>query len=335
MTLPLKNVLLGLASAALLANPASAQTQSSTPVIGYYKFQAPSGTSTWTCAFVTKKEFQGAMTGFVVNAGKGTISVAGTPLTASAYTSHYIEILSGPNTGLILDVETTPANTTSQITVAWDPVGNTTALTGNETFCVRKHAKLSTVFASGGGLAPIDDSVEIVDPNGNTILAIWDGSAWVDGVDFVTPRDPILYPAQGFKINSLSGSTVTFGGAEVSYVKTGPTIIPVYAGMVNLVGIMDPVVPLNPSAPDYATSSAPLSSLGLNTLAPIDDIVTLFTAEGTLTESLVVWDGTQIVDGVDYVTPKGSVTVTNGSAIQISPLSTGVYVQPASIPSGL
>jgi hypothetical protein len=308
----------------LLAQIAGAQTSSSTPVIGYYKFDVPSGTTAWNCAFVTKKDFQGAATSITAGTPNSTIAVTGTPFTAGAFNLHYVEILSGARTGLILDVV---SNTTSQIVVE----GNSTALglTGTETFCVRKHATLSTVFANGGGLAPVDDTVEVFSDTGSSILAAYDGAQWVDAVDFVTPRNPIIYPGQGFKISSLAGSTVTFGGNEVSYVKTGPTKIPVFSGVINLVGVINPLVSTTPPAPgDVAT----LSQLGFESLAPVDDLVTVFSTNGVFSENIFVHDGSQVVDGVDFVTPKGTVPVRNGQAFQISPLSDGLYTQPQLVP---
>lgn len=312
-----------LLASGLLASIAGAQTSSSTPVIGYYKFDVPAGTTAWNCAFVTKKDFQGAAISMTAGANS-TINVSGTPFTASAFNLHYVEILSGTRAGLILDVV---SNTTSAIVVE----GNTTSLglTGTETFCVRKHAQLSTVFPGGGGLAPVDDTVEVFNDAGGSTLAAYDGVQWVDAVDFVTPRNPIIYPGQGFKISSLTGGTVTFGGNEVSYVKTGPTKIAVYSGIVNLVGVINPLVSTTPPAPaDQAT----LSQLGFETLAPVDDIVTVFSTNGLLTENIYVHDGIQVVDGVDFVTPKGTIPVRNGQAFMISPLSDGIYTQPQLVP---
>jgi hypothetical protein len=313
-----------LLASGLLAQIAGAQTSSSTPVIGYYKFAVPAGTTAWNCAFVTAKAFQGAAASMTAGTPNSTITVTGTPFTAAAFNLHYIEILSGTKAGTILDVV---SNTTSQIVVK----GNTTALglTGTETFCVRKHAQLSTVFASGGGLAPVDDTVEIFDDSGDSTLAAYDGVQWVDAVDFVTPRNPIIYPGQGFKISSLAGATVTFGGNEVSYVKTGPTKVPVYSGVINLVGVINPLVSTTPALPaDQAT----LSQLGFESLAPVDDLITVFSTEGILSEKIYVHDGIQVVDGVDFVTPKGTVPVRNGQAFQISPLSDGTYTQPQLVP---
>ena len=56
-----RTLLVTLASLAL-ALPAVAQS-SSTPVIGFYKFNVPTGNSIWTSGFITKTEFQGASEG--------------------------------------------------------------------------------------------------------------------------------------------------------------------------------------------------------------------------------------------------------------------------------
>ena len=79
-----------IAAVALASLPAAqAQTAltSSTPVIGFYKFDVPSGTSTWSCALVTKKDFQGAASS-IVGGATSTINVAGTPFSAGSFNSH-------------------------------------------------------------------------------------------------------------------------------------------------------------------------------------------------------------------------------------------------------
>ncbi|MES2466928.1 MAG: hypothetical protein V4675_06480 [Verrucomicrobiota bacterium] len=320
-----------IAAVALASLPAAqAQTalSSSTPVIGFYKFDVPSGTSTWSCALVTKKDFQGAASS-IVGGATSTINVAGTPFSAGSFSSHYVEILSGPHAGMILDVATSPANTASAVSVVGNlgPAGLN--LVGNETFCIRQHAMISTVLPSGGGLAPIDDNVEVYDSNGGSKILTWDGAKWVDGVDFVTPSDAIVYPLQGFKISSVSGATVTFGGGQVSYVKNGATKVPVYSGVVNLIGVMNPLVDVASVDPVF---SAPLSGLGLNSLSPVDDLVTRISFDGVAKEDFFAWDGVAVVDGIDFVTPKGNERIKNSQAFRISPLVDGVYTQPQLVP---
>lgn len=322
-----RTLLVTLASLAL-ALPAAAQS-SSTPVIGFYKVTIPAGTSAWTCSFVTKKDFQGAASSIVGGPTTSLVNVSGSPFTPAAFNLHYIEILSGPHAGMVFDIETTPANTASAITVKGNLGAGGLALTGTETFCIRKHATISSILSAGGGLTPIDDSVEVFSSTGSSTILTWDGTQWVDGVDFVTPKDVIVYPLQGFKVNSLSGATVTFGGGAVSYVKQGPTKAPVYSGVVNLVGVLSPLADTVSVDPMFST---PLSSLGLGSLFPVDDLVTRFSTNGLMTETFYAHDGTLVVDGIDFVTPKGADRISNSQAFQISPLSDGVYTQPQLTP---
>jgi len=312
-----------LLASTMLAQVASAQTSSSTPVIGYYKFDVPAGTSAWTCGCVTKKDFQGAATSMVAGTNS-IINQTGASWTVNQFDAHYIEILSGANAGLVLDIV---SNTASTVTVEGDVTS--LGLGGTETYCIRKHATLSTVFANGAGLAPVDDTVEVFDDAGGSVLAVYDGAQWVDGVDFVTPVDPIIYPGQGFKVLSLGGATVTFGGNEVSYVKTGPTKVNVYSGVVNLVGVLNPLVSTTPALPvDQAT----MGQLGFSSLAPVDDLITVFSTDGNLLETIYAHDGANVVDGVDLVTNKDTDVVRNGPSFMISPFVDGVYTQPQLIP---
>src|SRR6186997_1294032 len=85
-------------AATLLSQGANAQATSATPVVGYYKFDVPAGTSTWVCGFVTKKDFQGAATSTAPGApvgGEPTTVITQTGASFPAFGLHYVEILSG------------------------------------------------------------------------------------------------------------------------------------------------------------------------------------------------------------------------------------------------
>ena len=314
-----------------IVSPIMAQTGAS-PIIGFYKFTVPSGTSAWTCGLVTKKDFQGAMSATATAGTKSTITASSATWAVGAFPLHYVEILSGPQTGLILDIDPTVANTATQLTV----IGKTTGaasfgLTGTETFCIRRHNTLGTVFQNGAGLQDFSDLVTLINDQGKEIVYGLSGGAWVDGGDFFTPKsDTILYPGQGFLISTGASTLLTFGGGSVAYVRNGPLKIPVYAGKRNLIGIVSPLV----ATPPDATSTVPGSSLGLvSFLNGFSDIINTFSNDGLLRDSAVFGsDFVNLVDGQTFSVNKNNTPFANGSAFASTPPTDTIYTQPSLVP---
>ncbi len=267
---------------AVMSLPSAVSAQSTTPVIGYYKFDVPSGTSAWACGFVAKVDYQSAMTArALVSAGnpganppvspRSSITVAGTPWAGVSFGNHYAEIISGPQAGLVLDIV---ASTANQLTVLGDLTSAPLQLTGNETFAIRKHATVATVFPDGAGLTPGSDTVTLSTQFG-TKTFVYNGSNWEDA-DLNDVSDEIIYPGQGFLIfNGGPADVVTFGGNEIAYVKNTPTKIPLFPGIANLVGLPSPLVATKPSDPIYSTS-------GTNALGDLGFVSSLLAGSDTL-----------------------------------------------------
>jgi len=305
----------------LLAQISGAQTSSSTPVIGYYKFDVPAGTSGWVCGFVTKKDFQGQATSVAPGAaigGEPTTIITRTGATFGTYNLHYVEILSaGATQGAIMDVV---SNTATTIRVKG-------VVTGTPTYCVRRHATLGTVFASPGTFEPFTDSVTLYYDDGipKTFFLAGPGSWLAD--DFSTPaNDAIIYPSQGFLINSQGTNVITFGGNEVSYVKTGPTQVPLFKGFLNFVGMINPLVATQPADPLYSLVSSPtqagantnMVAAGFANLEDFTDSLTTFTQGGNYNplQTYFTSSGGLLLD--DFSTPANNAVLRNGHAIGIS-----------------
>lgn len=320
----------------ILPAHSQAPLTSSTPVIGFYKFDVPAGTSAWTCGFVTKKQYQGLISSTVAGATKSTISIATAAWTPASFDLHYVEILSGPQQGLIIDIDPATPNTGNQLTV----IGKTTGagglgLTGTESFCIRRHATLGTILKDGAGLQPFSDLVTLIDDEGKGAPYGFDGSGWVDGIGFITPaNDKIVYPGQGYLITAGSPVQLTIGGDAVAYVHTGPLKIPVYGGKRNLVGVVNPLVSTNPADPHYAASSVVGSALGMvEFLDPFSGIISTYSTDGVLRTSAVFGtDGAYLLDGVDFFTDRSNAAFRNGSAFALTPPSDKLYTQPAMVP---
>jgi hypothetical protein len=299
-----------LLASALLGQVANAQITSTTPVIGYYKFDVPVGNTAWVCGFVTKKDFQGAATS--MTAGANSV-INQTGATFGAFPLHYVEILSGPKAGLILDIV---SNTATTITVE----GNTTTLglTGTETYCVRRHATLGTVFQGGAGLTTGADNVSIFDSLGGSITYAYNGLNWEDALTGDPGDDAIIYPGQGFVITNGTAATetVTFGGNDVSYVKTGPTMVPVYTVSTNLIGLVNPLV---------GTAPTDVSTLGamnlVASLTPGGDQVGTLSLDGLLALTGVYTNNGINMEDALTGDDASNVAVRNGAAFSVTPSS--------------
>ena len=311
-----------------LACAAAAQTPliSSTPVIGFYKFDVPVGTSIWTCGLVTKKAFQGQATSITPGVNS-TIFRNGA--TWGAFDLHYLEILSGPQAGLVLDII---SNTADTVLVK----GNTTpfGLTGTESFCIRAHATLGKVFKDGAGLTAGSDTVTIIRESGGVTYS-FNGTNWEDP-DFGDASNIIIYPGQAFLIShgGAAPATIIFGGDDVAYVKGGPTKVPLYPGVPNLVGLINPLVSTNPADSFFATSATVLGDYGFEeSLVAGNDNVEIRLNNGSLT-SLGVYqsNGTNLEDG--SFEDATNVSIRNGSGLIIGVSVDGTWTAPALLSAG-
>ena len=327
----------------LLAQAASAQASSSTPVIGYYKFDVPSGKSIWSCNFVTRKEFQSAATSVAPTGANTVITQTGagwstnqfqtsaTPLTTS---SHYVEILSGPTAGSVADIV---SNTSSTVTIE----GNWGA--ASFTYAIHKHATVLSIFKTAG-LGPFEDEVLIFDDQGVAHKYLYDDTvgaeSMVDATTFSNKDNDVVYPGQAFVLTIGTVKTLTFGGAAVSYVHTGPLKIPLYGGgKPNLVGLMDPIVASAPLTATATNERHNVGAIGLQGagLAAFQDEIGIFGISGgafTKTATLY-YDDTPpgfIVDSITFA-DAGATPIPNGTGFLVTPLGAStVYTQPQLVP---
>lgn len=320
MTSPLKTCLAGLLAISSISF-AQAQTNSSTPVIGYYKQTFPdAGLYPFVPGFVNRSLFQGQAT---------TASVVGTTLTIDqtsagwapgqfTLTPHYLEIISDGNAnhaGLILDIA---SNGAAQLT-AVVPSGFVVGV--NTQYVIRKHLTLGSVLGAGSGVNEVDgDGAILIDPSGNPVNATYTGAGvWVSTENPSTIlTDTVLYPGEGLIFFPAGGPrTLTIGGGDASYVKSGPTQFSLPAGVVALVGLINPLVPADSSDPIYTTSGRnSLAEMGVvATLSELDaDLGQIFSSDGLLSVIPVIKSGADAVNPEDN-TIQNSTKITNGQAI--------------------
>jgi hypothetical protein len=200
-------------------------------------------------------------------------------------------------------------------------------VTGTPTYCVRKHATLGTVFASPGTFEPFTDSVTLYYEDGAPRSFFLGGpGAWLAD-DFATPaNNTIIYPSQGFLINSQAANVITFGGNEVSYVKAGPTQVPLYKGFLNFVGMVNPLVATQPADPLYNLVSTPtqagantnMRDAGFANLEDFTDSITTFVQGGNMNplQAYFTSAGHLLLD--DFATNADNAVLRNGHAVGVS-----------------
>jgi hypothetical protein len=299
-----------LLAAGLLAQVASAQTSSSTPVIGYYKQTIQPGNTAVVAGFTTKKEFQGAMTSAAA-AGAETV-ITQTGATFGSFTNHFVEILSGSKTGLILDIV---SNTGTTINVS-----GVVALDPNTSYCVRKHVTLGALLPGGAGLDAGSDTVSIVNSDSSVEEFTYNGSNWENVATLDDGTEKVIYPGQGFIVfrGAATAATVTIGGNEVSYVKYGPTMVPLYAGapgnpMRNYVGAINPLV--SDAEPGDIVA---LGSFGLvAALTAGSDTVDVFSINGSFTTTGTYVSNGGNLEDVGSLDDGTNVPIRNGTAFRV------------------
>jgi hypothetical protein len=210
---------------------------------------------------VTEDLWTGAITNVVPSAepspGSSTFltmdGAAGFDNTALTSQRHYIEILDGPQAGLVLDVKEGNGNALS----VWGNCGPSGYdLQPGTRVALRVHATLGTMFPGGAGLVAGSDMVMAVTPvqsggGGVVLMENWftyNGSNWEDAASLDPGDNVVVYPGQGIllSIGGTPGGTprdVVFGSGPVCHVKSLPTLVPIQ-GSTTAIELMGPVWPV-------------------------------------------------------------------------------------------
>ncbi|MEM9478343.1 MAG: hypothetical protein AAGA58_01635 [Verrucomicrobiota bacterium] len=313
--------------------------------MGYYSTTVPAGNSLLVPALVTANDFCGAMTGLVSGSPTSTINQTGAGWTPGQFDNHYVEITESGSAweGLVLDIV---SNGTDSVVISGDTGASGFNLNGDEQYCIRRHATLGTLFPGGGGFQGFTDILIRYDSDGSPAIFLWDSNnnRWSNANFNENEDDEIVYPGQGLLLVVLTSKTITIGGNDVSTVKTNRTMVNIYGNqVVNLVGLMNPLVnqnPLlgdhNPSIPNDPGNVAEIEQVllgdsGLRTspFDPFTDLFLLFSLEGALSTS-----GLYVIDGGGNISENGTTVanddpIRNGAAFLVVSGSDTFYTQPA------
>lgn len=297
-------VILALATSPIFLH---AQTTSYSSVVGYSSSSLTGGQYIFSPTFVKPAVFQGSATVSGTSLPVSGISTAN--LAPSSYSdgrpnypTSYVEILSGAFAGISYDI--TAVNAGSVTAVDLPPSLNGTSVN----FAIRSHVTLADIFTPSSGFSEYSDAIAIYNSDGTISLRYLAGGV-VTLDDFATEAGHTpIYPGNGVILNVSGPVNLTASGE----VKATTTRIPVYPGVNNVVGT------LNPSAQLKATDSTLATSL-----AAYSDAATIYSNDGVFSLGSIVYsDGAAVTD--DTFTP---FTSANSPSL---PIGSGMIVNVAS-----
>lgn len=300
----MKKINLGLAIFAAAIMAVNAQTNSYSDVVGYYTKSFPAGGSLQTVALLKPVTFQGAassIVGAVLNAtSPGWTVDQFNP--ANSLPAYYVEITSGPRAGYLYDII---SNTASSLTVSSADIANAG---GTASFLIRAHTNLSEALKSSNNLTDYGDQITVFngdDSSGNFIRDSSTSTGWLDATTF-SESDAVIYPSQGYVLTATSSGDYMITGT----LKSTPTVVPLYAGQVNIVSL---------SNPGGITKDIQNIDLGVNLIDYSDQVATYLNDGSLGTQSALLYGGGQdgFLDATTF-SPVTGVNVAGEEAVIVS-----------------
>jgi hypothetical protein len=300
--------------------------QYATDPVGFTNLAAPAGTSLVVPTMLEGWTFRGQATisgdGLTVTPVLTTNwtvgQFAGTSFTAPQpnFPRYYVEIASGVQEGLIVDINNNTGTNISVHAGDFPP-----ALRGTTVeIMVRKHLTLDKAFQGAVGLSAYQDSVSVFNSDGSQSLCNFDGSSFVDGSFVNGVGHTVIYPGTGFVFSAAEPVTFTFMGS----VKTTKTKVPLYAGVTNIVG------PLNPSSATLLNSGGSLAAA----LEPYQDGINNFSTNGQMAIlGAYSSDGSAILDGsFSPLAPNATDAIPLNRGVVVSVVNDTVWTVDSPIP---
>jgi len=311
----MRNLILGLVSVVIVGNGFS-QTVS-TPIVGFSNYNLAAGQYVFSPSFTKAAVYQGSGT-----VSSKSLSVSGVTTSSLAPTSFsdgrpnypkcYIEVLTGTYAGVAFDVTSVSANS---VTSSDFPE----ALNGQSiSFAIRDHVTLSDIFKSDTGFAEYSDVISVYNSDGTISLRYMAGGViTLDDFSTEAGHTPV-YPGTGVIVNLGSAVTIKTSGQ----VKATITKVPVYPGINNIVGTMNPSGSLRVIDSTLGTS-----------LAAYADSAVIYSNNGSFSLGAIVYsDGSSPTDdNFNPFSSSSSPTVQNGSGAIINVASPGYVTLNSSV----
>lgn len=318
------NLLLGVGVGLLAYSPITASANTSPPV-GYARTTVQSGTTIVSSNLFAAKVFQGPAIDKRPSESDPTLTdleFSGNPFEGlslgreygfpgrgvrgprrvprpfqteeNSTPTHYVEILTGENTGLILDIV---SNTGNVITVNLDD--SLFSITSDDSICVRPHSTLGGIFKESKGLIPYMELLTKHNLDGSSDLYLWTGSGWLSITTFRDASNEVVYPGQAFDVSIYGELEYT----QFGEVKEGSTLLPVAGG--GALSLISPISPVD----GVKLIDSNLQSV----MIPYSDMLTLYSTDGALgVVGMYYYTGVEFVDVTtfqnadDAVIPGGS-----------------------------
>lgn len=267
-------------SAALLmgGNTVVAQVKSSTPAMGFLKVTikgdnaTSSGDNFIGPSFVTETEYQGTLDAgkpgpnVLPDAGATWASDQFDTHSDSAVASHYVEILSAANSAAVGMITDIASHSTNVLTTVDDLSGY---LDGGETFAIRKHSTLSSLFGAanevglGEGTNIQADLISVLDAGSAASFRTYyyrnstlGGTGWRSTTNpFTDEADRPIRPDEGLYIRRNQSADLTF--VMHGYVHEGRSKVALEPGL-NIVNLLTPITDQTAAIP----ASGPKVTIG-------------------------------------------------------------------------
>lgn len=288
--------------AAFLAATSAFATTSD--VVGYVSKSVATGASLLSFPMHKAPQFSGAIDADGVSGDGLTLTISNLPSTIA--TPSYVQITSGAAAGAGVSIV---SSTASSVTLE----SAITGLAAGDSLKIVEHSTLGDLTLASSSSIADASVVTIYNSDGSVSSYTTYANVWYDG-GFANADDVIIFPGEGFVINSQGAVDVTFTGT----VNSDAIDVDLTSGAINIVGTF------NPSAPSGSDSlGAALSSLS------DASTITVYSEDGALTagETYTVYSGVWYDSGfgtpeisiaapsVVVVNPQGSSTVQMPSAI--------------------
>lgn len=238
----------------------NAQVGTKSEAVGYYTIDIQPGTNMLVSGFVTAKEHEGTIGSIAAGGTTTTIGLSGASFVSGEFDessgtpTHYLEVTSPGHLseGAIIDIV---SNTGTDIVLHLsDAEASALGILVGDTVCIRAHVTLRSFFEKSNSgtppnvLSPGQDFAVIYNADGSSdlhkLVSISSDPAVTNWQYFNTSANAdnrIIYPGQAIVLAANAQKSLRMGTGAVSYVKAGPTSIPVYGAGVNIVGQVNPL----------------------------------------------------------------------------------------------